>query len=129
MISFTGIYCGVEAVFNNYMYIPWHWCYNTCALNKDNTITQANEKEKRLYEHTYELTTLFPLVSDPNNIKNAVFKCNDRLMKYGENKKEIDASEFIKFEYNYSVIRVYRDVFLAYDEKTNSWVLLRIATP
>ena len=93
--------------------------YSIYTLNMDNTVTKVNEKQD-----TWP-TTLFPLTSDPKNIKDVVFMYGNSLMK-GENM--INTSKLIKF-ICYSVIRVYRDIFLAYDCNTKSWVILRLIIP
>ena len=111
--SFTGIDCGVKTVFDG---------DGDCTyiLNNDNTITEVDEKEDDCF------TALFPSTSSPRNIKDAVFEYGDVLVKNGYYLK---TSKLMRFDYCHSVIRVYRDVFLAYDIITKSWVLLRIVTP
>ena len=128
--SFTGIACGLKAVFyaceeeKNNIYEEEeeeeYYCYHYCTytLNMDNTITKLSERQD------YGLTILFPLASNPENINNAIFKYCD-LMKYGN---KIDISHLIRFG-NYSVIRVYRDIFLVYEWNIESWVLVRIVVP
>ena len=69
------------------------------------------------------LTTIFLSSSNPKNIRGDMFKYGDVLMKNG---KKIDTSHLIEFEANYSIVRVYRDIFLVYDSNVNSWVLVRI---
>ena len=117
MASLTGINCGIRAVFKSD-----DKC--TYTLNNDNTVTKVNERQEGW------LTTLFPSASNPKNITDAVFKYDGlfraHLMKDGN---KIDTRKFIEFEYNHSVIRVYRDIFLAFDKNTKSWVLLRIFVP
>ena len=112
--SFTGIDSDVKAVFQS------NDDWRTYTLNNDNTVTKVDERRNRW------LRALFPSTSNPTNIRDAVFKYWDVLMKDGN---WIDTSRMIEFEYNYSVIRVYRDVFLAYDWKKESWVLVRIIVP
>lgn len=53
----------------------------------------------------------------------SIFKYGNYLVK-GETM--INTRGLITFEYNYSIVRVYRDIFLAYDMNTKSWVLIRI---
>ena len=114
MPSFTGISCDVRVVFKDYD----DSC--TYTLNNDNTITKVNEN------HDYPLTTLFSSMSDPKNIKNAMFKYGYDIVKSGN---KIDTSELIGFGRFYSVIRIYRDIFLAYDTKTESWIIFRLIVP
>ena len=112
--SLAGIDCGVRVGFQD----REDKC--TYTLNNYNTITKVNEKQDN------GLKAIFPSISSPTNIKNAVFKYCDYLMKNGN---KLDTSKLIKFYEDYSVIRVYRDIFLAYDRETNSWVLIRIIVP
>ena len=72
------------------------------------------------------LTTIFPSASDPKSIQDAVFNYECGLIKCG---KKIDTSELMGFENYSSFVRIYKDIFLAYDTKTKSWVLLRIHVP
>ena len=111
---FTGIDCGVKAVFQD------HDDYYAWTLNSDNTVTKVDEG------HYNCLTTLLPSTSNPKNVKDAVFKYYDDLIKNGN---YLDTRKLIGFDNEYSVIRVYRDVFLAFDTKTNSWVLVRLVVP
>lgn len=112
--SLSGINCGVKAVFSDI----GNGC--TYTLNMDNSIT---ELDKIL---SYGITTLFPSTSNPKNIKHAAFKCRWDFTKDGN---KINTGNLITFQENYSVIRIYRDIFLVFDEKTWSWVILRIVTP
>ena len=91
--------------------------YSIYTLNMDNTVTKVNEKQD-----TWP-TTLFPLTSDPKNIKDVVFMYGNSLMKGGN---MINTSKLICFGGNYSVVRIFKDIFLAYDDKTNSWVLFKM---
>lgn len=113
MASFTGIDCNIRAVFQDYD--------NRCTytLNTDNTVTKVNEEQN-------DLSTLFPSTSDINNINDVVFEYGGELRK---NRNRIDTNKLIYFDDYYSVIRVYRDVFLTYDWCKKSWVLVRIITP
>ena len=112
--SLTGIDCGLKITFQSNVY------YCTHALKNDDTITKVNEKQNGWF------TILFPSSSSPRNIKDAVFKYWDDLMKDGN---KIDTRKLIDPDPDYSVIRVYRDIFLAYDRNTQSWYLLRILVP
>lgn len=110
----TGINSGVKAVF---------WSNSdmcTYALNNDNTLTKVDGRQY----HT--IIGIFPLASNPNNITDAVFKYGCPLMKNG---KKIALKRLIGFDSLYSIVRVFRDVFLAYDKITKSWVVFRLITP
>lgn len=65
----------------------------------------------------------FPPNIVPTDISRAILKFNGYLM-YREQNAEFSTP--FKFERNHSVVRVYRNVFLLYDEKTKNWVLSRI---
>ena len=112
--SVAGIDYGVKVLFQD---LDDRCIY---TLNNYNSVTKVDKG------HYNWLTTLFPSSSNPKNISNAVFKYFGNLIKDGN---KLDTSKLINFEYNYSVIRVYKDIFLAYDKKTESWVLLRIIAP
>lgn len=107
--SFTGINCGVQTVFGSDD-------IHTYTLNMNNIVTKVNDGRLCF------LRTIFPSASNANNITNAVFK---HLCVLKKNDKDIDTSNIIKFNGN-SVIRVYKDIFLTYEERTNSWVLFRL---
>lgn len=113
--SLTGIDCGVKVMFQA--------CrdYCTYALNMDNTVTKLNDKEDNW------LTALFPSASNPKNMNNAVFKYWDELMK--GNHSWTYTKHVMNFDYHYAVMRVYKDIFLAFDRNIKSWVLVRIVTP
>ena len=83
----------------------------------DNTVTKVGEGQSNF------LSIIFPSTANSKNINDAIFKCWSKLMKDGN---KIKTKKLIRFQDYYSVVRVYRDIFLAYDKKTWSWVLLRI---
>lgn len=109
--SVDGLDCGVKFVFKSYD----DNC--TYALNKDDTVTKLNDNKGG------NLTTIFPSTSNPKSIKNVVFKNGSVLVKHG---KGIDTSKLIKFDANYSVIRVYSDIFLVYNKSIEAWCIIRI---
>ena len=114
--SLTGVNCGAKVVFQG--------GYNdgcTYTLNMDNEVTKVNEKQVGL------LTVLFPSGTEPTNIRNGVFKYSDDTIIKGGSK--IDTSHLVDFKGNCPAVRVYRDVFLAYNHNTKSWVLVQISTP
>ena len=108
--SLGGIDCGIEAVFQNE--------YDNCpyVLNADGTVTRVGKRQANL------LTTVFASGSNPKNIENAVFRHDCDLVKC---KDKMDISHLIKPDW-YSVVRVFKNVFLAYDTKTKSWILFRL---
>ena len=112
--SLTGIDCKMKAVFWN------NNDYCTYTLNNDNTVKKVNKKQ---YEF---LSVMFPSRSNPKNIKDAIFKHGYYLIKNGN---EINKSKLTGLNPYCSVIRIYKDIFLVYDIKTSSWVLLRIIVP
>ena len=91
----------------------------TYTLNMDDTMTQVGGRQAN------NLTTLFPSTSNSESVKDAVFLYNDYLVKDG---KEIDICQLIEFNW-YSIVRVYKDIFLTYDDNTESWVLVRVVVP
>ena len=117
--SLTGIDCRVKAVFQS----RDDDC--TYTLNMDDTVTQvAGEQE-------YPLAAFLPSTSNPKSVKDAVFLYYDYhggrsyLVKDG---KKIDISHLIEFHAR-STIRVYKDIFLTYDNNAKSCVLVRITVP
>ena len=109
--SFTGVDYGVKTVFKDYD----DGC--TYAINVDDSVTKIDERQDGC------LTTIFPSISSPRNIKNAVLKYWWDLMRNGN---KINTNRLIRFDWFYSIIRVYKDIFLSYDNKTMSWVLFRL---
>lgn len=110
--SFTGIYCNVELLFRDNL-------NSVYTLNMNDTVTKVAEGQK------FSITALLPLASNPENISNAVFKYSDSLIR---NENIIKTEHLIEFGH-YSIVRVYKDVFLTYDKSVKSWVLVRIVTP
>ena len=111
--SLTGIDCGVKAVFKS------NDDNCTYTLNMDDTVTQVAG------EQDYVHRALFPSTSNPKRVRDAVFVFYDCLMKNG---KRMNKDNSIKF-HHYSTVRVYRNVFLTYDNNTKSWVLVRVFAP
>lgn len=109
--SLTGIDCNIKAVFRDYD----DKC--TYTLNNDNSVTKVHKRKLD------GLSAIFPSSSNPKNIKNAVFKHPNDLTKCGNN---INTNGLTEPRSSYSVVRVYKDIFLAYDWNTDSWVLIRI---
>ena len=111
--SLTGIDCGVEAIFQD--------CNDRCTyvLDVNNKITKVNE------EQDIWLTTVFPSISNPKDIRNGLFKYVSSLMKRGS---WIDTNSLIVFDGNYSVVRIYKNIFLVYDNNIKSWVLINVIT-
>ena len=75
----------------------------------------------------YSLSTIFPSTSNPSNIKNTVFKDYSGDLIKGEN--DINTNDLIEFEYGYSFVRIFKDIFLAFDKNKESWYLIRIFVP
>ena len=111
--SFTGVDCGVRAVLQ---------CSDriTYPLNTDNTASKVGGRQY------FYLTTVFPSSTHPGDLGKAAFKYENYLVLGG---KRMEFGEPFLFEDCYSVVRVYRDVFLLYDRNTRSWVLSRIVVP
>ena len=113
MASLTGVDCGVKAVF----YSDDKCTY---ALNMDDTVTKIYER------HDYGIKAVFPSSSNPKDFKSAVFEYDYHLMK-GE--KWINTSKLEIFRGTYSIVRVYSDIFLAYDDYNHYWYFICIAVP
>ena len=86
------------------------------ALNADDTVTKIYER------HDYGIKAVFPSSSNPKDIKSAVFSCGNDFIKCGN---WLNTSELSCF-YNDSVVRVYKDIFLAHDNEKLSWSLIRV---
>lgn len=112
--SLTGINCGGEIVFYN------HKDRYSYALKTDNSTERIGIRQNEW------LVTVFPSSSNPDDFENAVLKYSKRLIKDG---KEISSRQDIEFCGGCSIVRIYKDVFLAYDENMDSWVLTRILVP
>ena len=84
------------------------------ALNADDTVTKIYER------HDYGIKAVFPSSSNPKDIKSAVFSCGNDFIKCGN---WLNTSELSCF-YNDSVVRVYKDIFLACG--SGGWCLFRI---
>ena len=110
--SLTGIDCGTKVVFQGGNI--------TYALNTDNTISEVGERQNSL------LTTVFPSSTDPTDLRKAAFKYYGHLVFGG---KKVEFWGPFKLEWFYSVVRVYKDIFLLYNWNTRSWVLSRIIVP
>ena len=111
--SLIGIDCGISALFQD----DDDNC--TYTLNIDGTITKVRGRQDN------NLSTLFPSLYNPKDMKDAVFKYGSDLMK---NENKIIINHLINFAWG-SIVRVYKDVFLTYDHNTKSWVIFRIAAP
>ena len=113
--SLMGIDCGVKAVFqdygNNFTY----------ALGWDNKVTLLRKVKK-----DNNIRSLFASSTSSKVLSKAVLRYDDYLIK-GRNR--IVPQEPIRFQYTQSVIRVYEDIFLLYDDNTKKWVLCRIIVP
>lgn len=109
----TGIKCEAESLFQ---------CGDrtTYILHKDNSVSTLERGPESV------LRTLFPSGTSHASIKKAAIKYGCSLMYGG---KKVDFERPFKFESWYSVVRIYRDIFLLYDDITKDWVLSRIVIP
>ena len=94
-------------------------CIIITCKNNDDTITNVDERQNNY------LTSIFPSASNPKSIKDAVFRYSSCSVKCGN---MIDTDKLKEFG-GYSVIRVYRDIFLAYDKVLKSLILIRNFVP
>ena len=88
-------------------------------MNTDDTVTKVIERQDGWPR------TMFPSISNPKDITGAVFKYYDDIIK---DRRKVDTSHLVEFNPFYSIVRIYRDVFLAHDGNTKSWVLFRFIT-
>lgn len=88
-------------------------------MNTDYTIERMSGRP------TGFLTIVFPLTSNSRNVADVVF------MRAGlvRCENELDISHLINSDWNYPIVRIYRDIFLCYDKSTESWVLFHLITP
>ena len=68
---------------------------------------------------------VFPSNSNSKSMKSAVIKYIDLV----KNEDELSTWHLIRFDDGYSVIRIYMDIFMAYNTSTRSWVIFRLIVP
>lgn len=110
IISPTGIDPGVRAVF-------YTNDEHTCTLNMDGTVTEVDEGR-----NTW-ITALSLSTPSQGGRPNTASKGRSSTGREGEP----ETPQLARFD-GYAIVRVYRDVFLGYDENTESWGLFRIST-
>lgn len=109
--STMGIDCGADAVFQSF-------CQDTCILDKTGKVVQIRQKMEGP-----PLRNVFLSSHAPSDFNQAIFRYGEFLI----NKNDIlDETGPIEFEPFCSVVRIYNDIFLLYDLKSNNWVLTRI---
>ena len=89
----------------------------TYTLNMDDTITSIDNRQD------HWPWAVFPSASNPKNISDAVFTYGRNLRR---RERRIHITNLVELYGYYSLIRVYRDIFLAYDLSTESWCLIRL---
>ena len=111
ILSLTGILCEAKIVFQG----------------KDNKIYMLNKEDKpiKLNENGWnETATIFVSTNSGfGSIEDTLMKCGTYFVK-GNQKLEVENP--IKLSEYHSMVRVYKDIFLLFDKKTNNWVLCRI---
>lgn len=110
--SVTGIDCGVRVVFSD------SGVGSVYTLNLDNSVTEFYNE----FLDSYLIATL-PSESDPKNVGNAAFRYDNYLLRNG---KIIDIRHVVNLDFYCTIIRIYRDVFMVYDENVKGWALIRI---
>ena len=113
IVPFTGIDCGVKTVFcgeGGDLY----------SLNMDNTVTRINKTQDGIP------IGLLPSASNQKNIADAVLKYRYNLVKSGN---VLNTNDLMSSGDCFSIVRVYKDIFLTYNQCTRSWVLFRIVVP
>ena len=93
---------------------------NIFLLNKDMEISPLRKTEQK------ELGSVFVSESKPRDSEKFVLKFK-KCFSSSWGTKIVEKP--VKFNDNYSIIRVYKDVFLLYDSGTREWVLSRIIIP
>lgn len=113
--SLAGVDCGVKAVFCG------EDSKRVSTLNLDSSVTKVSEDEY------YRFIAIFPLDSNPENIKDAVFMYEGGLARTGKVVNTDSVIEFNAKPHHWcSIVRVYKDAFLGYDEMTGGWVVFRL---
>lgn len=111
LASFTGINCGVKFIFQSND-------NNTYTYKQDCSVSHIRSKMIDA-----PLTAILPCATDSLNVEKAVHKHGCYLVtgdKVTLPRKPITLGD------GYSIIRVYRDVFLVYDLNIFDWILCRI---
>lgn len=111
--SFAGINLGVKAVFNS------HNDKTTYILSNNNSVS-------KLGGENIWIRSVFPSCSCPTDI-NSVALWFDRFFIF-KGKKVMFNSSFKTRSHN-TIVRIYRDIFLFYDDNTDGWALVRIIVP
>ena len=108
--SLMGIDCRVRIVFqddNKYTYI----------LNWNNEVIPLYENKEE------DLTSLFVSTTHLRDLLKCVLKYDSYFVK---EEKQIKFTQPVKLDWCYSIVRVYKDVFMLYDMNMRKWVLSRI---
>lgn len=114
LASLTGIDSGFE------------YMYDSDTFTKSIRCMTCSEAEKDNDYYYHDMDAIFPSNSDPEDIDRAIFRFGRDLV---QNREKIDIRHLIQLDWDRSIVRIYRDIFLAYDRKTESWVLLRVFVP
>lgn len=90
------------------------------TLNMDNSVTRINKMQDGIP------IGLLPSASNQKNITDSVLKYRYNLVKSGN---VFNINDLMSFGDCFSIVRVYKDIFLTYYQCIKSWVLFRIFVP
>ena len=111
-LSTTGVSCGYECIINVNGKV--------CGLDSSGKTTEFAD----LINDPY---VIVPSDSNPNDITKAAIFTFQRKYNYKGNNYEIKNP--VEFNRNISMARVYKDVFILYDNYKEEWVAVRILVP
>eukprot|EP00766_Chilomastix_caulleryi_P005562 gnl/Chilomastix_caulleri/7116.p1 GENE.gnl/Chilomastix_caulleri/7116~~gnl/Chilomastix_caulleri/7116.p1 ORF type:complete len:128 (-),score=27.40 gnl/Chilomastix_caulleri/7116:93-476(-) len=115
--SMTGINVGVKAIFQGTKGSRF-----ICTVDDDDdVITPVLEQKQSGF-----LTNFIPSLTHPMDIGVGLLKYDTHFVFGG---REVAPRDPIKLEPNHSLVRIYKDVFIAYDKNIYEWVLTRIIVP
>lgn len=109
--SLTGIYCGVEAFLQNDH-------FGLYFLDSNFVATEIEKRELCGY-----VRSIFPSTDNSENLDKAVFRCLNCIIT---DKGKISLTAPVTFDWNYSLIRIYKNIFLYYDRNLKEWVISKI---
>lgn len=127
----TGINTGVEGVFraggdDNFTY----------AYNKDGTTTLLSETKPMIYYTKSKpvgphavLTNVLPSMLHPEDLGKAVRLYANGCFYVGADDKESIPFGPFQYQGGHSIVRLFKDIHLAYDHKKKNWIIVKICVP
>ena len=116
--SVTGINTNTKTIFREYGNGN-----HVFGLKKDGKLSEILSNDP-----IYCLTFILPSSSDPTDLRKAL-KIYSNGRAYIKENECVSLDIPIKFEGGLSIVRIYRDIFLMFDDNSESWVLTRIVVP